>query len=98
EQRAAHPAGPGSVVTTAPPRQRTVVRHWSDVLLVVAGLVLLVLAAVPVYGGHVSSAEAAVFRSLNSTTVLPFVVVWPVMQLGNFLVVPVAAVVAAAFR
>ena len=29
---------------------------------------------------------------------LPFVVVWPVMQLGNFLVVPVAALVAAAFR
>ena len=35
---------------------------------------------------------------LNGTTVLPFVVVWPVMQLGNVLVVPVTAAVAAAFR
>ena len=43
-------------------------------------------------------AEAAVFRVLNGTTVLPFVVVWPVMQLGNVLVVPASALVAAAFR
>jgi membrane-associated phospholipid phosphatase len=85
-------------VTTAPPRPRTVVRRWSDLVLLVAGLGLLVLAAVPVYGGHVSGAEATVFRALNATTVLPFAVVWPVMQLGNLVAVPVAAVVAAAFR
>jgi membrane-associated phospholipid phosphatase len=29
---------------------------------------------------------------------VPFVLVWPIMQLGNFLVVPVAAAVALAFR
>jgi undecaprenyl-diphosphatase len=85
-------------MTTAPPRPRAIVRPRSDLLLLGAGLVLLVLAALPVRGGHVSGAEAAVFRALNATTVLPFVVVWPVMQLGNFLAVPVAAVVAAAFR
>lgn len=85
-------------MTTAPPRPRTVVRRWSDLWLLVAGLGLLVLAAIPVYGGHVSGAEAAVFRALNGTTVLPFAVVWPVMQLGNFFAVPVAAVVATAFR
>jgi undecaprenyl-diphosphatase len=74
------------------------VRGWPDAALLLAGAVLLVLVSVPVYGGRVSGAEAAVFRVLNGTTVLPFVVVWPVMQLGNFLVVPVAAAVAAAFR
>ena len=47
-----------------------------------------VLAALPVDAGQVPDAEAAVFRVLNGTTVLPFVVVWPVMQLGNVLVVP----------
>jgi membrane-associated phospholipid phosphatase len=35
---------------------------------------------------------------LNSVTVLPFVLVWPFMQLGNVVVVPVSAAVAAAFR
>ena len=45
-----------------------------------------------------SGPEAAVFRVVNGTTVLPFVVVWPVMQLGNVLVIPAAALVAAAFR
>jgi membrane-associated phospholipid phosphatase len=47
---------------------------------------------------HVPDAEAAVFRVVNGTTVLPFVLVWPVMQLGNVLVVPASVLVAAAFR
>jgi undecaprenyl-diphosphatase len=59
---------------------------------------VLVLAAVPVHRTSVSPAEAAVFHVLNGTTVLPFVLVWTVMQLGNVLVVPTAAVLAAAFR
>ena len=56
-----------------------------------AGAVLLVLAALPVHRDSVARPEAAVFRALNGTTVLPFVVVWPVMQLGNVLVVPASA-------
>ena len=52
---------------------------------------LLVLAALPVDADRVSAAEAAVFRALNGVDVLPFVLVWPVMQLGNVLVVPAAA-------
>jgi undecaprenyl-diphosphatase len=65
--------------------------------LAATGIGLLVLAALPVHGGHVGSAEAAVFRIVNAVP-LPIAVVWPVMQLGNVLVVPVAAVAAAAFR
>ena len=84
-------------MTTAPPARRVLVRRRSDAVLLLTGALLLVLAAIPVYGGHVSGAEAAVFRVVNALP-LPIAVVWPVMQLGNFVVVPVAAVVAAAFR
>ena len=61
-----------------------------------AGGALLLVAALSVDQERVPEGEAAVFRVLNRTTVLPFVVVWPVMQLGNVLVVPASALVAAA--
>ena len=83
--------------TAAPPQPWSVVRGPRDLVLLVAGAVLLVLASIPVYGGHVGSAEAAVFRLVNAVP-LPITVVWPVMQLGNFVVVPVAAIAAAVFR
>jgi membrane-associated phospholipid phosphatase len=75
-----------------------VVRRPRDAVLAAGGAVALVLASLPVQQHAVSGVETAVFRALNSVTVLPFVVVWPVMQLGNVLVVPTAAVLAAAFR
>jgi membrane-associated phospholipid phosphatase len=75
-----------------------IVRGGSDVVLVVLGCGVLLLAAWPVEAGRVPGTEAAVFRVLNGTTVLPFVIVWPVMQLGNVAVVPVSAFLAAAFR
>jgi undecaprenyl-diphosphatase len=86
------------VIASAPPRRAGAVRGRSDVVLLLAGAVLLVLAALVVHGGRVGGPEAAVFRVVNGTTVLPFVVVWPVMQLGNILVVPAATVLAAALR
>jgi membrane-associated phospholipid phosphatase len=79
-------------------RPATLTRGWSDVALVLVGFALLVLASLPVHPDRVSGAEASVFRVLNGTTVLPFVVVWPVMQLGNVLVVPVSAAVAGFLR
>ena len=78
--------------------RRDLTRGRADAALIVVGAVVLVLAALPVHRTSVSPAEAAVFRVLNGTTVLPFVVVWPVMQLGNVLVVPVTTLLAAAFR
>lgn len=78
------------------PRRRT--RGAADGGLLLAGAVMLVLAALPVHRTSVSAPEPAVFRVLNGTTVLPFTVVWTVMQLGNVLVVPASAVLAAAFR
>jgi membrane-associated phospholipid phosphatase len=79
-------------------RRRAIIRGWPDVALVAGGAALLLVATLPVDPGRVPDAEAAVFRVLNGTTVLPFVLVWPVMQLGNVLVVPTSTLVAAAFR
>jgi membrane-associated phospholipid phosphatase len=75
-----------------------VTRGLPELGLAVGGALVLVLAALPVEAGQVGSAEAAVFRVLNGTTVLPFVLVWPVMQFGNVVVVPLSAALAAAFR
>jgi undecaprenyl-diphosphatase len=73
-------------------------RGWTDVVLVGTGSAVLALAALPIDRHHVSDLEAAVFGVLNGTTVLPFVLVWPVMQLGNVLVVPASALLAAALH
>ncbi len=78
--------------------RREVVRGRSDAILVALGSVGLLLAAWPVHVAGVPGSEVAVFRVLNATTVLPFVLVWPVMQLGNVTVVPIATVLAAALR
>jgi membrane-associated phospholipid phosphatase len=85
------------VTTAAPPRPRSVVRGPRDVVLLAVGVLVLVLASIPVYGGRVTGAEAAVFRVVDAVP-LPIAAVWPVMQLGNLLVVPAAALVAAALR
>jgi undecaprenyl-diphosphatase len=79
-------------------RPRTPVRRGRDAVPVLVGALVLVLAALPVERTSVPAAEAAVFRALNGVDVLPFVLVWPVMQLGNVLVVPASALVAAALR
>jgi hypothetical protein len=74
------------------------VRTRGDVVLLVGGTVLLVLSALPVRRHSISGLEAHVFHAINTHTVLPFVVVWPIMQLGNIGAVPIAAAVAAILR
>lgn len=86
------------MITRAPARPTSIGRGWTEVVLLAIGSAVLVLAALPVDADRVPDAEAAVFRVVNGTTVLPFVVVWAVMQLGNVVVVPVSAAVAAALR
>jgi undecaprenyl-diphosphatase len=75
-----------------------VARGPLDAALVAVGLLALVLAAGPVDRRSVSDGEVAVFGVLNGPDLLPFVLVWPLMQLGNVLVVPASALVAAALR
>jgi undecaprenyl-diphosphatase len=75
-----------------------IVRTPLDVGLVVVGVGLLVLSALPVHAHSVSGTEAAFFHAINRYTVLPFGLVWAIMQLGNIVTVPIAAAVAAATR
>jgi uncharacterized membrane protein YbhN (UPF0104 family)/membrane-associated phospholipid phosphatase len=81
----------------APERQRFA-HPWTAVAVALAALVLLGLAAWPIDEHSVPGPERSIFRLVNDRTFLPFVLVWPVMQLGNFVVIPVAGLVAAALR
>ena len=83
--------------TSAPTRPR-IGRGRPEVALLAVGAALLLLTTLPVDHDQVPDAEATVFRVINGTTLLPFVIVWPVMQLGNVLVVPASALVAAVTR
>ncbi len=79
-------------------RPRAPVRRGRDAVLVAVGVLVLVLAALPVERTSVPPVEAEVFSAVNGVDVLPVVLVWPFMQLGNVLVVPASALVAAALR
>jgi undecaprenyl-diphosphatase len=57
-------------------------RGWPEAAAAI-GALLLALAALPIDADRVSDAETAVFRAINGPTVLPFLLVWPFMQLGN---------------
>jgi membrane-associated phospholipid phosphatase len=93
---------PHSPATTAEGGRRqgaeAVGRHWSDLVWLGLGAALLLLSALPVHADRISDLEADLFRLINDLPSLPFVVVWVPMQLGNFLVVPVAVLAALAFR
>jgi membrane-associated phospholipid phosphatase len=82
---------------TAPPvpTPPDVQRSWADGALTAAGAVLLALAALPVDRTRVGAAETAVSRLVNELAVLPS---WLARQLGDLLVVPAAAVLAAALH
>jgi membrane-associated phospholipid phosphatase len=76
-----------------------VVRCRRDVELLVGGTLAFLLFALPVEENSVPDLERNVFEAVNGIpSVVPFVVVWPFMQLGNFAVVPVVAVVALVLR
>ncbi len=79
-------------------RRRPTVRGWPDLALLITGVAVFAVAASLIHRHRVAGAETDVFRAINDHTVVPFFVVWPVMQLGNFLVIPLAAVAALAAR
>jgi membrane-associated phospholipid phosphatase len=80
------------------PPKATFSRPWWVAGLAAGGLLVLVLAALPVDTHSVAGWERGIFRGVNNPTFLPFVLVWPVMQLGNFVVVPASGLVALALR
>jgi undecaprenyl-diphosphatase len=79
-------------------RQSQIERRRGDLGWLLLGAVVLVLSALPVRTDSVTGAEATAFGWLNDVPDLPFTLVWVPMQLGNFLIVPAAVLVALAFR
>jgi membrane-associated phospholipid phosphatase len=73
-------------------------RTWTDAAWAAGALVVLALASLAALDRNVPGWEEAVFGAVNERSVLPFAVVWPVMQLGNVLTVVVGALAAAATR
>lgn len=67
-------------------------------VVLVAGLVVLVMSALPVDRARVSDAEVDAFRAVNDGPDIPFALVWLPMQAGNALAPAVAAGAALAAR
>jgi undecaprenyl-diphosphatase len=66
--------------------------------LIAAGLGVLGAGMVIVRNGQVSGPERAVFRAVNDLPGVLTLVLWPVLQLGSLLAVPLVALVALVLR
>ncbi len=77
---------------------RRYVRRRSDAITAAAGLVLVLGGMLAVRHGSVSGLEKSVFRAINQLPGAFYPVLWPFQQLGNLVVGPVTAIVAARFR
>ena len=86
------------MTTTGWRPRRTTGRSRHDVGWAVGALVVLLVVTWTASGQRVPGWERTVFAALNDRSVLPFAAVWPVMQLGNVLVVWLAALAAAMTR
>lgn len=77
-------------------------RRWTrrrrDAVAAVAGLAVLLAGMIAVRNGSLSTLEEDAFRALNDLPAALYPVLWPFQQLGNLLVGPAVAVVAAATR
>jgi membrane-associated phospholipid phosphatase len=69
-------------------------RRLGDIILLVVGAGVLLLTTIPIHQHSISDLEASLFRAVNHLPEIPFAIVWVPMQLGNFLVVPAAALAA----
>jgi undecaprenyl-diphosphatase len=77
--------------------QSSVVRRPVDALFLVAGLAVFVLSAAAARRGT-TRAESAIFRAVNGLPDQLMPALWPFMQYGVFLTIPVLTVVALLFR
>ena len=73
-------------------------RHPGDAVRVAIAALVLVVTAVFVHHDRVGVTETDVFRLVNDLPAALFPVLWPVMQLGNFVAIPAVAVAVAATR
>jgi membrane-associated phospholipid phosphatase len=79
-------------------RPAAYVRRTGDLALAALAVALLVPMGIAVDGNQVSDIERSVFRAINGLPDLLYGPLWPFMQLGNLLVIPVAALGAAFLR
>jgi glycosyltransferase 2 family protein len=73
-------------------------RHAGDAVRLVVALAIVALSAEFVHRDRVGELEVDAFRLVNDLPGALYPLVWPVMQLGNVLAVPVAAGIAALTR
>ena len=77
------------------------VRSWrrrrADIAGLLIGLVVFAIAAAAATGG-LAAGEKAVFEAVNSLPDSLYVVIWPFMQYGVFLTIPVLTVIALVLR
>jgi hypothetical protein len=73
-------------------------RHTGDVVRLVAALAVLLVSIKLLNGNHIDELEIDAFRLVNDLPGVLYRPVWLVMQLGNVLVVPVVAGLAALTR
>lgn len=98
------PADPGIRTQAAPapktraPGRPRYVRPAREMFWMVGGTAVLLLSAASVHQHSVDSWERSVFEVVNDSVTVPFALVWPIMQLGNIVAVPVAALGAAIAR
>lgn len=72
-------------------------RLWGDLILLVAGMVMLAVSTLAALPHSPSDVELAVFGWLNHAGDAPRALAWVPMQLGNVVAVPVSALVALVF-
>src|SRR4051794_30212749 len=76
-------------------RHPVVQRHLVDLVRVLLGLAIFGIGFLIAQRGELSVFERDLFRIVNDLPGIFFPVVWPVMQLGNVIAVPVVAAIAA---
>ena len=81
----------GSVPASA---ERGFERRWTYALGAIAGILVFAAMAVQIDGDRAGPLELAVFRAVNDLPGFLSTILWAPMQLGNFLVLPLAAVAA----
>jgi undecaprenyl-diphosphatase len=72
-------------------------RRWSDLFLLTAGFLVLVV-SMAAASETLSELEVRVFRSVNELPDAIRPAVWPFMQYGTFITIPLLTMIALAFR
>lgn len=69
-------------------------RRRLDILLLLVGAGVLILSSIPTDANNVSDLESDVFEMVNHLPGMIYGAMWPVMQFGNVIAAPVAALAA----